>query len=171
MAWPSSGSRWLWQQQLPRSVRRRRRRSTSKTRPSWTGRACFEQEPFYLTPYLHIGTLGVDTNVFYSATERQTDFTASGGPGLEIVRPFGRESRFVVDGGLDYLYFAKTESQRRLNGYGSALPRRVGCQDPPRDRGALREDVLAAELRGERSRGAGDRGHAEPCSVATWVIG
>jgi len=76
---------------------------------------------FYLTPYLHVGTLGVDTNVFYTPTERQTDFTASGGPGLEIVRPFGRESRFRVDGGLDYVYFAKTESQRKLNGYGSAL--------------------------------------------------
>jgi hypothetical protein len=74
----------------------------------------------YLTPYLHVGTLGIDTNVFYSATERQTDFTASGGPGLEIVRPFGRESRFRIDGGLDYLYFARTESQRKLNGYGSA---------------------------------------------------
>lgn len=80
----------------------------------------FRAGSFYLTPYLHIGTLGVDTNVLYTPTERQTDFTASGGPGLEIVRPFGRESRFVVDGGLDYLYFAKTESQRRLNGYGMA---------------------------------------------------
>ncbi len=74
----------------------------------------------YLTPYLHIGTLGVDTNVFYTPTDRQTDFTASGGPGLEVVVPFGRESRLRVDGGLDYVYFAKTESQRRLNGYGSA---------------------------------------------------
>jgi hypothetical protein len=75
---------------------------------------------FYLTPYLHVGTLGIDTNVLYSETDRQTDFTASGGPGLEIVRPFGLDSRFRVDGALDYLYFAKTESQRRLNGYGTA---------------------------------------------------
>ena len=81
----------------------------------------FRAGSFYLTPYLHIGTLGVDTNVFYTATDRQTDFTASGGPGLEIVRPFGRESRFRIDGGLDYIYFAKTESQRKLNGYGKAL--------------------------------------------------
>lgn len=81
----------------------------------------FRVGTFYLTPYLHIGTLGVDTNVFYTATERQTDFTASGGPGLEIVKPFGRESRLRIDGGLDYIYFAKTESQRKLNGYGKAL--------------------------------------------------
>jgi hypothetical protein len=80
----------------------------------------FRVGSLYLTPYLHIGTLGIDSNVFYTATDRQTDFTASGGPGLEIVKPFGHDSRFRIDGGLDYLYFAKTESQRRLNGYGSA---------------------------------------------------
>ncbi len=74
----------------------------------------------YFTPYLHIGSIGIDTNVFYTATDRQNDFMASGGPGLEVVRPFGRESRLRLDGGLDYLYFAKTESQRKLNGYGTA---------------------------------------------------
>jgi len=83
---------------------------------------------FYLTPYLRIGTLGVDTNVFYTPTERQTDFTASGGPGLEIVRPFGRESRVRLDGGIDYLYFARTESQRKLNGYGTAQLELVGVK-------------------------------------------
>jgi hypothetical protein len=76
---------------------------------------------WYLTPYIHIGTLGVDSNVFYTATDRQVDFTASGGPGLEIVRPLGVKSRFRLDGGLNYLWFARTESQRRLTGYGSAL--------------------------------------------------
>jgi hypothetical protein len=81
----------------------------------------FRAGAFYLTPYLHIGNFGVDTNVFYTATDRQTDFMASGGPGLEIVRPIGKESRFRLDGAVDYLWFARTESQRRLNGYGSAL--------------------------------------------------
>ena len=80
----------------------------------------FRAGAFYLTPYIHIGSMGVDTNVFYTATDRQTDFTASGGPGLEVVRPFGKSSRLRLDGGLDYLYFARTESQRRLNGYGTA---------------------------------------------------
>jgi hypothetical protein len=82
----------------------------------------------YLTPYLQIGTLGVDTNVFYTPTDRQTDFTASGGPGLEVVRPFGRESRLRLDGGIDYLYFARTEWQRRLNGYGTAQLDLVGVK-------------------------------------------
>jgi hypothetical protein len=80
----------------------------------------FRAGAFYLTPYIHIGSMGIDTNVFYTATDRQTDFSASGGPGLEVVRPFGKSSRFRLDGGLDYLYFARTESQRSLNGYGTA---------------------------------------------------
>jgi hypothetical protein len=80
----------------------------------------FRVGAFYLTPYLNIGSMGIDTNVFYTPTDRQTDFTASGGPGLEVVRPFGLTSRVRLDGGLNYLYFARTESQRKLNGYGSA---------------------------------------------------
>ncbi len=78
---------------------------------------------WYLTPYLHIGNLGIDTNVLYTPTDTQADFIASGGPGLEMVRPLDTKasSRVRLDGGLDYLYFARTESQRRLNGYGSGL--------------------------------------------------
>ncbi|HXK08167.1 MAG TPA: hypothetical protein VMT70_00845, partial [Vicinamibacteria bacterium] len=86
----------------------------------------FRVGALYLTPYLQIGSLGIDTNVFYTATERQTDFAASGGPGLEVVRPFGRESRVRLDGGIDYLYFARTDSQRKLNGYGTAQLDLVG---------------------------------------------
>jgi hypothetical protein len=88
----------------------------------------FQVGSTYLTPYLQIGTLGVDTNVFYTPTDRQTDFTASGGPGLEVVRPFGRASQLRLDGGIDYLYFAKTDSQRRLNGYGTAQLDLVGVK-------------------------------------------
>ncbi len=94
-------------------------RSTSARTPR--GRACSGWAASTSRPTCTSATLGIDTNVFYTPTDRQTDFTASGGPGLEIVKPFGRESRLRIDGGLDYLYFAKTESQRRLNGYGTAL--------------------------------------------------
>lgn len=76
----------------------------------------FRLGPFYLTPYIQIGTLGYDSNALYTATERVGDFTASGGPGLEIVMPIRRVSRFTLDGALDYVYFAKTEEERRLNG-------------------------------------------------------
>jgi hypothetical protein len=74
--------------------------------------------PFYLTPFFQIGTIGLDTNVFYTATDRQTDVMASGGPGLELVLPLGGLGRFVTRGALDYLYFVRTQSQRRLNGNG-----------------------------------------------------
>ncbi len=80
----------------------------------------FRVGPLYLTPYIHIGTLGYDSNALYSATAPVGDFTASGGPGLEIVFPIRRVSRFTLDGALDYLYYAKTEEERRLNGYASA---------------------------------------------------
>jgi len=69
----------------------------------------------YVTPKLRIGTLGLDSNVFYTPTERQTDFTASGGPGLELVLPMG-SLRLRLEGSADYLYFARTESQRRWGG-------------------------------------------------------
>ncbi|HUO72549.1 MAG TPA: hypothetical protein VMU39_17405 [Solirubrobacteraceae bacterium] len=74
---------------------------------------------FYLTPYVHVGNIGLDTNVFYTPYDRHTDIMASGGPGLEVVRPFGKTSRFRLDGGLDYLYYLRTPSLRRWNGYGS----------------------------------------------------
>ena len=99
---------------------------SSGTTPERPG--LFRVGALYLTPYLQIGSLGIDTNVFYTATERQADFTASGGPGLEIVRPFGLESRVRLDGGIDYLYFARTDSQRRLNGYGTAQVDLVGVK-------------------------------------------
>jgi hypothetical protein len=95
------------------------RDAASEERPERPG--LIRAGAWYLTPYIHIGALGIDTNVFYTPTDRQTDFTASGGPGLEIVRPVGEDSRFRLDGAIDYLWFARTESQRRLNGYGSAL--------------------------------------------------
>jgi hypothetical protein len=75
----------------------------------------FRLGPFYLNPYVRIHNIGVDTNVLYTATERQTDLSASGGPGLELILPMGRTSRFYVRGDASYLFFARTESQRRWN--------------------------------------------------------
>jgi hypothetical protein len=78
----------------------------------------FRAGPLYLTPKLRIGTIGIDTNVFYTPTDRHTDFTFTGGPGLEIVLPVRSSLQLEVDGGIDYTYFLKTESQRRLGGDG-----------------------------------------------------
>ncbi|HXB57864.1 MAG TPA: hypothetical protein VN461_24090 [Vicinamibacteria bacterium] len=80
----------------------------------------FHFGPLYVTPYFHIGNVGLDTNVFYSATGRQTDVTATGGPGLELLLPLGAEARFRVNGTFDYLYFVRTASQRRWNDSGDA---------------------------------------------------
>ena len=72
--------------------------------------------PFYLTPYFRLGTLGVDSNVFYTATDRRADFAASGGPGLLTILPLGGKVRAVLDGSLNYIFFLRTESQRKLAG-------------------------------------------------------
>jgi hypothetical protein len=80
----------------------------------------FRLGAFHLTPRLRLGPLGLDTNVFYSARERRTDFVASGGPGLEVVLPMKSRGLLTVAGGVDYLYFLRTESQRRFTGDGKA---------------------------------------------------
>lgn len=86
--------------------------STETPAPARPGR--FRVGPFYLTPTFHVGTIGLDTNVFYTATDRTTDVSASGGPGVDLVLPLGGSGRFFASGNLDYLYFVKTESQRKL---------------------------------------------------------
>jgi hypothetical protein len=72
-----------------------------------------------VTPFLRINSAGLDTNVFYTATDRRIDAMASGGPGLDVVLPAGNV-RFLVGGGIDYLYFVRTKSQRHLGGGGRA---------------------------------------------------
>jgi hypothetical protein len=72
--------------------------------------------PFFVTPKISLGSVGVDTNVFYSPTDRRTDLTATGGPGLEIVLPIRDSFRLVADGTVNYLYFLRTRSQRRFGG-------------------------------------------------------
>lgn len=80
----------------------------------------FKVGPFYITPTLRIGAIGLDTNVMYTATDRQTDVTASGGPGLRIVLPMGHSARLFTEGAGYYTYFVRTESQRKLGGNAQA---------------------------------------------------
>jgi hypothetical protein len=75
--------------------------------------------PLYVTPFLRINSAGLDTNVFYTATDRRLDAMARGGPGLEVVLPAGNV-RFLADGSVDYLYFVRTKSQRHFGGGGRA---------------------------------------------------
>jgi hypothetical protein len=76
----------------------------------------YQLGPVYLTPKFRIGALGLDTNVFYTPTDRRTDFTGSGGPGLEVVLPLTDTAQLVVNGTLDYLHYLRTAALRRLNG-------------------------------------------------------
>ena len=77
----------------------------------------FRVGPFFLTPTFRVGSIGLDTNVFYTPTERQTDVSANGGPGLDIALPFGGSGVQLYTGGaVDYTYFVRTESQRRFGG-------------------------------------------------------
>jgi hypothetical protein len=74
----------------------------------------FAVGPFKLEPYVQIGSIGYDTNVYYN-NEKIDDFTASGGPGLRITLP-RRSFQLYGDGYLNYLWFAESEDQRRLQG-------------------------------------------------------
>ncbi len=85
----------------------------------------FEAGAFFIKPYLAIGGIGVDTNVFYTQQDRQNDFFASGGPGLKITAP-AKRVRFTLDGELQYHYFAKTEEQRKLGGNAAARVEYLG---------------------------------------------
>ena len=54
--------------------------------------------------------------MLYTPTDRQPDFIVQAGPSLDLVLPLGGRSRFYANGALDYLWFARTASQRRWNG-------------------------------------------------------
>ena len=74
--------------------------------------------PFWLNPRFHLGTIGLDTNVFYTVDDRRTDLRGSGGPGLEVILPLGGDLALKGDGFIDYLYYVRTPSLRRLSGGG-----------------------------------------------------
>lgn len=78
----------------------------------------FRFGPLWITPSLTIDNIGLDTNVFYTPTDRQTDVSAGGGPGLRIALPI-RDFTLSAEGNLDYLYFVRTTNQRRLTGGGN----------------------------------------------------
>jgi hypothetical protein len=37
-----------------------------------------------VSPYIHVGDVSVDTNVYFTPEDRKTDLTANGGPGLRL---------------------------------------------------------------------------------------
>ena len=79
----------------------------------------FAVGPAVVTPTFRIGTLAFDTNVRYTQ-ERQADFLASAGPGLDIEVPFADHWKFAIDSSAQYMYFHRTEELRRWTGGGGA---------------------------------------------------
>jgi hypothetical protein len=80
--------------------------------------------PFYVSPRFRVNSIGFDSNVNYTPTDRHADLTASGGPGLDVVLPVGHSSRVALEGQLDYVHFLRTPSLRHLAGGGRALAER-----------------------------------------------
>ena len=70
--------------------------------------------PFYITPVLELSQLGVDTNVFNTSGEQQSDFTVIGGPRVDVAIPL-RRFVFTADTVTDLVYYQRFENQRGVN--------------------------------------------------------
>ncbi|HXH06607.1 MAG TPA: outer membrane beta-barrel protein [Vicinamibacterales bacterium] len=71
--------------------------------------------PFYVTPTLTIGNVGVDTNVFNQAGEGKQDFTAAVRPGAEAWLLFARRAALRTSGSLGLVYFHTYASERSVD--------------------------------------------------------
>ena len=112
-------------------------------------------------------SLGVDTNVFYTAFDRRTDFIAHGGPGLEMVVPLHGALKLRAEGTLGYLYFARTASQRRLTGDGLGRLAYEGVRLTTGARVLLHSLLRPARVRGGPARGAGSCSRPRPTSATS----
>jgi len=76
--------------------------------------------PLYVNPTLQIREIGVDTNVFNSFDNPQSDFTTTLGPQVESWLPLGSRVMVKLVGGADLVYYATYTNQRSINGNYSA---------------------------------------------------
>jgi hypothetical protein len=70
--------------------------------------------PFYVTPTILVKDVGVDTNVFNTALDPKSDFTATFAPDVEVFLPVGRAG-LSVESVTDLIYFHTFESERSVN--------------------------------------------------------
>ena len=70
--------------------------------------------PLYITPVLQLTRLGVDTNVFNSSSDPQSDFTVAGGPKIDVAVPLSR-FLFTASTVTDFVYYRRFKNQRGLN--------------------------------------------------------
>lgn len=71
--------------------------------------------PFYFTPSMQIQNIGVDTNVFNSATDPQSDFTATLAPHVDLWVPFERRALLTTNATAGLVYYNKFSSERSVN--------------------------------------------------------
>ena len=67
-----------------------------------------------IRPRFVLGSAGVDTNVFNSVDDPQSDFTFTTSPGADLYLRTGR-GLLSVSGQLDYIYFQEFETERAVN--------------------------------------------------------
>jgi hypothetical protein len=85
--------------------------------------------PFYLTPKVFLKELGVDSNVFNSAGDPQSDFTFTVGPTVDVWLPVARRALFQGTAGSDLVWYANYSSERSIDpqfaGRGEIYLRRI----------------------------------------------
>ena len=73
--------------------------------------------PFHVQPSLVIANAGVDSNVYYSASDPTKDFTVTAGPAATVYVPIYRKFVLSVSGSPRYVWYSKTERERTWNYY------------------------------------------------------
>jgi hypothetical protein len=70
--------------------------------------------PFYLTPTIVLQDMGIDSNVFNTSINKESDFTFALTPSVDGMVG-SRRARVTFRSGTDFVYFAKHDSERGVN--------------------------------------------------------
>jgi hypothetical protein len=73
--------------------------------------------PFHIQPRLVISNAGVDSNIYYSATEPIKDYTVTAGPAATVYVPIHRKFVLSAYGSPQYVWYSKTVRERTWNYY------------------------------------------------------
>jgi hypothetical protein len=71
--------------------------------------------PVYAKPAVLLKQFGIDSNVFYQAESKASDFTFTIGPQADIAVPFARRGLLTTRLGSDLVYFAHYSSERSVD--------------------------------------------------------
>lgn len=73
--------------------------------------------PIRIQPSLVVSNAGIDSNIYYAASEPIKDFTLTAGPAATVHIPFYRKFVLSVYGSPQYVWYSKTERERTWNHY------------------------------------------------------